>query len=404
MSFTVGNITKRRDSIMIQPHSTTYCGSCILEPIRNSFPCQLISETCSVIGSLPQRVVKCVADVFIAIAKFVRSCFCGAEAVSPIATHTPILATADVQPAPVRPATPRAEAISHIFTSATIPPEQVRAAPPLTPVRPTSPQPNLSPAEFTTSSEESSRSTSLSSTPATSSAASSSQPTPVETPFPRGRRVLMTEDPKRRMAWRDSPAFQRIRDATPEGSPLKPERRNRVAFSLDRRPLKYPATPITPAFEKRAYWDKLFLQAAIDECRESTNIPLDEWMAEEETAIPSLAIFLVYHFVMGGDQMRRGFESPMLMQEMEEGRTYWSSIHELSHDFKHMKKEEDKAAVQEHFIQRMFGFDHELELESDSKIIYEGALELVVKLRDSNPIFIQRAQEVWQEYKQQRRS
>ena len=80
---------------MVQPVAPSSTCACIVDPIVNSAPYQLISGACSAIGSLAHRIMNFVSSIFAVIANFVRSCFCGAAAATP-----PAAAAATPAPAP----------------------------------------------------------------------------------------------------------------------------------------------------------------------------------------------------------------------------------------------------------------------------------------------------------------
>lgn len=91
---------------MVQPTTPSSTCACIIDPIVNSAPYQLISGACSAIGSLAQRIATCVATIFTAIVNFVKSCICGAAEATPQAaaiTATPPRAAALAAPVPLAP-------------------------------------------------------------------------------------------------------------------------------------------------------------------------------------------------------------------------------------------------------------------------------------------------------------
>ena len=97
---------------MVQPVASTSTCACIVDPIVNSGPYQLISGACSAVVSLAQRIINFVSSIFAVIANFVRSCFCMASAAIPpaapaAAATTPAAlprAAPLAGPAPVAPA------------------------------------------------------------------------------------------------------------------------------------------------------------------------------------------------------------------------------------------------------------------------------------------------------------
>lgn len=68
---------------MVQPVAPSSTCACIVDPIVNSAPYQLISGACSAVANLARRVINFVSSIFTVIVNFFRSCFCGAAAATP---------------------------------------------------------------------------------------------------------------------------------------------------------------------------------------------------------------------------------------------------------------------------------------------------------------------------------
>ena len=96
---------------MVQPAAPSSTCACIVDPIVNSGPYQLISGACSAVVSLAQRIINFVSSIFAVIANFVRSCICGAAAATPPAS-----------PASTTPPAPRA---TGLFGAVPVPPPSV---------------------------------------------------------------------------------------------------------------------------------------------------------------------------------------------------------------------------------------------------------------------------------------
>ena len=90
---------------MVQPVATS--PSCI----SSYNPCELISSSCSAIGSLAAKIAAFIASIFTTIAGFVTSCVCG-PSLAPPAPQPP----APIANAPIAPPAPPflGETVTHI--------------------------------------------------------------------------------------------------------------------------------------------------------------------------------------------------------------------------------------------------------------------------------------------------